>query len=75
MRLPMNESGHVLGNATGFRTCDSRAFVTALHTSLKYFSRYFGNKVAKDDSSMKAPALLSSGLKGSIFHYTQRMSG
>lgn len=33
--------------------------MTALHTSRRYFSRYLGNSVAKDDSSEKAPALLS----------------
>jgi hypothetical protein len=49
-------------------TCVSRARVTALQTSRRYFSRYFGNRVAKDDSSVKVPALLSSGLKGSTFH-------
>ena len=40
-------------------TCVSNAFVTALHTSRKYFSRYLGKRVAKDDCSVNAPALLS----------------
>ena len=40
-------------------TCASKAFVTALHTSRRYFSRYLGKSVAKDDCSVNAPALLS----------------
>jgi hypothetical protein len=52
-------------------TCASRALVTALHTSRRYFSRYFGKRVAKDDSSVNAPALLSVVRKGSIFHYRE----
>ena len=40
-------------------TCVSKALVTALHTSRRYFSRYLGKRVAKEDSSVKAPALLS----------------
>lgn len=47
----------------------SRAWVTALHTSRKYFSRYLGKRVANEDSSVNGPALLSSGLNWSIFHY------
>ena len=49
-------------------TWASRAFVTALQTSRKYFSRYLGKRVANEDSSVNVPPLLSSGLKGSIFH-------
>jgi hypothetical protein len=50
------------------RTCVSRARVTALHTSRRYFSRYFGKRVAKDDSSVNVPPVLSVDWKGSIFH-------
>ena len=56
------------------RTCASKAFVTALHTSRRYFSRYFGKRVAKDDSSFNGPALLSSGLKGSTFHCARKLA-
>jgi hypothetical protein len=41
----------------------------APHTSRKYFSLYLGKRVAKDDSSVSGPPLLSSGLKGSTLHY------
>lgn len=50
-------------------TCFSRAFVTIGHTSLKYFSRYLGNSVAKDDSSANGP-VMSSGLNSSIFQWS-----
>lgn len=50
------------------RTCDSNARVTALHTSRRYFSLYFGKRVANDDSSVNVPPLLSTGLNSSIFH-------
>ena len=50
-------------------TWDSRDLVTAPHTSRRYFSLYFGKRVANDDSSVSGPPLLSSGLKGSTFHY------
>lgn len=50
------------------RTCVSNARVTALQTSRRYFSRYLGKSVAKDDSSVNAPALLSVGWNASTFH-------
>jgi len=50
-------------------TWDSRDFVTTPHTSRRYFSLYFGKRVANDDSSVNGPPLLSSGLKGSTFHF------
>jgi hypothetical protein len=34
----------------------SKAFVTIGHTSRKYFSRYFGKRVANDDSSKSGPS-------------------
>lgn len=40
--------------------------VMNFHDPFKYCSRYFGKRVEKRDSSVKAPAGLSSGLKGSI---------
>lgn len=43
--------------------------MTALHASRKYFSRYFGNRVAKEDSSVNVPPLLSAAVNGSTFHY------
>lgn len=36
------------------------------HDSLRYTSRYLGKRVAKEDSSVKVPAALSAGVKGSI---------
>lgn len=57
------------------RTCVSRAFVTALHTSRRYFSLYLGNRVAKEDSSVSVPPLLSDGVNGSIFHWGIRRPG
>lgn len=50
-------------------TCESNERVTALHTSRRYFSRYFGKRVANDDSSVNVPPLLSTALNSSIFHY------
>ena len=64
MKVSMWRSGKNIST----HTCVSKAFVTALHTSRKYFSRYLGKRVAKDDCSVKAPALLSEAWKGSIFH-------
>lgn len=59
----------IIGGGVGGRlTCDSRAFVTALQTSLRYFSRYFGKSVANEDSSSRTPPLLSVAANGSIFH-------
>ncbi|CAG8746143.1 7743_t:CDS:2, partial [Acaulospora colombiana] len=47
-------------NGTGGElTCGSKARVTAPQTSRRYFSLYFGNRVAKDDSSVSGPPLLS----------------
>lgn len=43
--------------------------VTAGHTSCKYFSRYFGNRHANDDSSRSPPGLYS-GLKESTFQWS-----
>jgi hypothetical protein len=62
LRLNMNEVlelGH---------TCVSKDRVTALQTSRRYFSRYFGKRVANDDSSVNVPPLLSVGWKASTFH-------
>lgn len=56
------------GKRISEHTCVSRDRVTALQTSLRYFSRYFGKRVAKDDSSVNVPPLLSVGGKGSTFH-------
>ena len=46
--------------------CVASVRVMRGHASLRYISRYLGNKVAKDDSSVKVPALLSSGVNVSI---------
>lgn len=54
------------------RTCVSRDVLTAPQTSRRYFSRYLGKSVAKDDSSVNAPATLSVDVKGSIFHYVMQ---
>ena len=51
------------------RTWDSKAFVTAPHASRRYFSRYFGKSVAKEDSSRNVPPLLSASANLSTLHY------
>lgn len=61
---------HDLARIYEGRTWRSRALVTALQASLRYFSRYFGKSVANEDSSAKVPPLLSAAVKGSTFHYT-----
>jgi hypothetical protein len=48
--------------------CFSSARVIMPHDALRYCSRYLGNNVAKDDSSLRVPPRLCSGLKGSSFH-------
>ena len=65
---PTNETQKKIRRNLRAHTCASRALVTALHTSLRYFSRYFGKSVANEDSSVNGPALLSVERKGSIFH-------
>ena len=45
--------------------------MTRGHASFKYSSLYFGNRVAKLDSSVNAPAVLSAGVKGSCFHLSK----
>ena len=47
----------------------SRHFVTTGQTSLKYFSLYLGNNVAKDDSSRRFPFRLS-GFHSSSFQWS-----
>jgi hypothetical protein len=47
--------------------------VTAPHASRRYFSRYLGKSVAKDDSSRKVPPLLSASMNLSIFHYENKL--
>jgi hypothetical protein len=37
------------------------------HDSRRYVSRYLGKRMAKEDSSRKGPALLSSAVNASIF--------
>lgn len=39
------------------------------HDALRYVSRYLGKRTEKDDSSLKVPPALSSGLKGSIYNF------
>jgi hypothetical protein len=41
----------------------------------RYCSRYLGKRVEKRDSSVKAPAVLSSGLKGSICASIRKRDG
>ena len=48
-------------------TCFSRAFVARGQILRRYCSRYFGKRVAKEDSSVKG-FTLSSFVKGSTFH-------
>jgi len=55
------------------RTCFSRAFVTSDQLSRRYCSLYLGKRVAKDDSSVNG-VLLSSLVKGSIFHCNKEVS-
>merc|ERR1711939_760057 len=38
------------------------------HDALRYVSRYLGKRTEKEDSSLKVPPKLSSGLNSSIFH-------
>ena len=45
--------------------------MTRGHASLRYSSLYFGKRVAKLDSSVKAPAELSAGVNGSCFHLSK----
>ena len=45
--------------------------VTRGHASFKYSSLYFGKRVAKLDSSVKGPAVLSAAVKGSCFHLSK----
>ena len=55
MQYPIEGSLSVnIQQATGLHilTCGSKAFVTALHASRKYFSRYFGNRVARRDETV-----------------------
>ena len=45
------------------------ALVTPGHASRRYFSRYFGNRHANDDSSV-SPPVLSSGRNGVTFQWS-----